>query len=65
VDVTLWKEATMSEEHYPEIQEMADEYGVSYDEMLAGLRQAAQNWENSLPWYIKLRLNIMHWIKSR
>ncbi len=50
-----------SEERYPEVQQMADEYGVTYDEMLAGLRQAAHDWQDSLPWYTKLRLKVEEW----
>ena len=48
------------EEIYPEVLEMAQERGVSYEEMLAGLRQSAQEWVRSLPWYTRLWI----WLKS-
>lgn len=48
------------EEIYPEVLEMAQERGIPYEEMLAGLRQAAQEWIRSLPWYTRLWL----WLKQ-
>ena len=54
------EEIEEDEEIYPEVLEMAQERGVPYEEMLEGLRQAAQEWVRSLPWYTRLWL----WLKQ-